>query len=601
MQQGSSAITYTLLGFDPATHRAQFSLAVPLREGEAEVEIVLPLWAPGAYEIRESAREVREVTARRPADGTPLPVERRAKNRWKVAAPAEPAIEFRYVVYGHDLSDDGFDVTDEHIYLNATRCLPWVEGRSHEPVELALHLPAGWKAFAELPRLAESPVRYRARDYEELVDTPVDCGTPVELELRAGGIPHRLLVCGGPGNFEAHRLEEDVRRIVEAQIRFFGGSPLASYTFFVHLSDRRGGGLEHRASTSIVVERTTFRPAESYDRFLTVVSHEYFHLYNVKRIRPRALGPFDLTREVYTRQLWWMEGTTDYAAHLLVRRAGLFTPSKYLGQVAELARKYLRVPGRAVRSLEEGSFCAWIDLYRPYEETRNQSVSYYLKGYLVSLALDLEIRHRTDDRVRLDDVFRRLWGDHARSGRGLEEEELFAVISSVAGSDLGGFFDRYIRGTAELDLDAFARYAGLRFGPAPKPPDPADAATPVDLGIETAPNGERIRIKEVLDGTSGRRAGLTPGDEIVGFDGVRVVATELAGALQRYVPGDVVTVDLFRRGVLRHVRVEAAPAPPAKYAFTPDPTADEGARRIYASWLDAPWEPPPPATPPSAP
>ena len=582
-------IRYTLSSFEPTTHRAHFRLTVP-RTGGRPVDLILPVWAPGAYEIRESAREVRELTAHRRADGAELPVERRAKNLWRVDPRGEAEVEIRYTVYGHDLSDDGFDVTEEHLYLNATRCLPWVDGRAGEPCELLLHLPEGWRAFAELPHLGEHPVRFRAADYEELVDTPVDCGRPVELELRAAGIPHRMVICGGPGNYEAHRLEEDVRAIVDAQIRFFGESPLRSYTFFVHLADRRDGGLEHRASTSLVVERNSFRPREQYERFLTLVSHEYFHLYNVKRIRPSVLGPFDFSRENYTRQLWWMEGTTDYVSHLLVRRADRITPARYLEQVAELGQRYLRVPGRAVRSLEEASFCAWIDLYRPYEESRNQSVSYYLKGYLVSLALDLELRHRSEDRVGLEEVFRRLWRDYGRVGRGLAEEELPGAIASAAEMDLDAFFARYVRGTAELDLDAFAQRAGLRFGPAAKSPADAARTEPAYLGVETAAEGERVRIREVLDGSPARRAGITPGDEFVALDGARVLRADFTEALQRYAPGDSIAVDLFRRGVLRRVTVEAGAPLPAKHAFTPVPEPTDLARRIYASWIGAPWE-----------
>jgi predicted metalloprotease with PDZ domain len=589
-------ITYVVSSLETNTHRVHFRMEVR-GVHDPSFDLLLPVWAPGAYEILESSREVRELTARRLGGTSELPVERREKNRWKVTTLGADAVEVRYTVYAHDAGDDAIDLSEEHLFLNAPRCLPWVAGREKEPVELVLNLPPAWKAYAELPRTGENPPRFQARDYEELVDTPVDCGTPVELTVRPAGIPHRILFCGGPGNYEEHRVEADVTKIVEAQVKFFGGSPLPAYTFFVHLADRRDGGLEHKFSTSLVVERNSFRPPEEYDRFLTLVSHEYFHLYNVKRIRPRVLGPFDFTRENYTHLLWWMEGTTDYAALLLVRRCGLFSPAKFLTKVAELAQRYLLTPGRAVRSLEEASFTAWVDLYRAYEETRNQSVSYYLKGLLVSMCLDLEIRSRTENRVGLDQVFRTLWKEYGEPGRGLEEGELFTVIQRVSGLDLTEFFDRYVRGTAELDLDAFARYAGLSFGPAPKPGGPNEPTEPAYLGIETTNDGGRVRVREVLDGTPARRAGVTPGDEVIALDGTRVMFDGFLDALKRFSPGEEVNVDLFRRGVLKRVKVVVGKTPPAKFAFTPVTNPTDLQRKVYAAWLDATWEAPSPNPP----
>ncbi len=249
-----------------------------------------------------------------------------------------------------------------------------------------------------------------------------------------------------------------------------GESPLHGYTFFVHLNDIPDGGLEHASSNSAVVRPDVFAPLERYQRFLALQSHEYFHLWNVKRIRPKSLGPFDYTREVSTGQLWWMEGATDYFSDLILRRAGLYSPAKFLEENARVAKEVLSSPGRNSLSLEELSRIAWVDYYQPFEETPNQSVSYYTKGYLVSLCLDLEIRHRTETRASLETVVRLLWTEYGKLGRGLEEGELQPVAERATGLDLTEFFDQYIRGTAELDVERFARYTGLTFGPRPKPP-----------------------------------------------------------------------------------------------------------------------------------
>jgi predicted metalloprotease with PDZ domain len=581
-------IIYTVRSMEPEAHRVHFSVEV---RGitKPTVDLVLPVWAPGAYVIRESAREVRELTALRPNTGEALVVDRVEKNRWRVHTNGARSIEARYTVYGHELVDDGFDVSDEHLYLTATRCFPWVDGREWEPLELVLHLPPTWKVFGELPRLGENPPRLRARNFDELVDTPIEAGTAVHALVRPGGIPHHLVLCG-KGNYELHRVEQDVQKIVEAHQAYMGVTPMPSYTFLFHLTDRRDGGLEHKASTSIVIERNSFQPLDQYERFLDVVSHEYFHLYNVKRIRPKVLGPFDFNRENYTKLLWWMEGTTDYVGTLLVRRAGLLTPKRYLAQVAELGRRFLSVPGRHVRSLEESSFITWIDLYKAFEETRNQSVSYYVKGHLVSLCLDLDIRARTQNERSLQTVFHRLWSEYGAKDRGLEEGELQGVVEEVTGLELDPFFVKYVRGTVELPIDTYVREAGLTFGPAPKPPD-SDEPEPGYLGIETANEGGRVKVREIYDGSPARRAGLSPGDELVAFDGSRVLFDGFAETMKRYPAGTNLEVTVFRRGLLRSLPVTTGAPPPMKYLLKPTESASELAQKIYQSWLDAPWEP----------
>lgn len=583
-------ITYTVAGHDPATHRIRFRLTIPAPAAGA-VELVLPVWAPGAYEIRESAREVRELSAHRSGDAQPLPVLRVEKNRWRISTPATDALEIDYTVYARDLADDGLDADATHMLLNATRCFPYVEGRQGEPVEVEFHPPAGWKVFAELPRVSDDPPRVRARDYEELVDTPIDMGTPVEIEWRSREIPHRFLLCGGPGNYDLDRLREDLPKVVESAMAYIGDTPLSSYTFFAHLHDRPRGGLEHRASTALVVNRRMFRPAKAYGEFLALCAHEYFHLYNVKRIRPAILGPFDFAKENYTRLLWLMEGTTDYLALMLLRYAGLNSPSKTLELLATKLRTYSQIPGRLVKSLEEASFGAWVELYKPYEESANQSVSYYLKGAIASLCLDLEIRHRSSGERSLQTVFRYLWTEYGRAGRGLGEGEAQPIFERATGLDLQEFFDGYIRGTQELDVAPFARYAGLLLAPAPRE-DP-EKPLPGYLGAEVGTDRGEIRVRSVLDGSPARIAGITPEDEIVAIDGIRVTPGAFSDSLASFPPGTPAEILLFRRGISLTVPVTFGTPPPEKWVFTASEHPTDLERTIYEGWMQHPWEPPP--------
>ncbi|HXQ48962.1 MAG TPA: PDZ domain-containing protein [Thermoplasmata archaeon] len=573
-------------------HRGRFSIDLDGVEAPS-LDLVLPSWVPGSYHIMNYVRGFRGLTARPSGGAGSVPVERVASDRWRLTTAGIHSLTVQYTVYGHQMVTEAFDLTSDHLFLNPALALPFVDGHLQEPVEVELHLPPDWRVVTELEEVGSRPPTYRAPTYDELVDCPIDAGHPLVLTIRPHGIPHRISICGEGGNYEAHRLEEDLAKIVDASIRLVGDSPLRGYTFFVHLSDVPDGGLEHASSNSAVVRRDSFAPLEGYQRFLSLQSHEYFHLWNVKRIRPKALGPFDYTREVSTGQLWWMEGTTDYFSDLVLRRAGLYSPAKFLEESARIAKDVLSSPGRNSLSLEDLSRIAWVDYYQPFEETPNQSVSYYSKGYLVSLCLDLEIRHRTETRASLETVLRRLWTEYGKPGRGLEEGELQTVADRATGLDLTEFYDRYVRGTAELDVESFARYAGLTFGPRPKAPDD-EAPEPGYLGIRFEDARGFVRVTHVLLDTPGRRGGLSPGDEIIALNGSKVSLPKFEKALEAYPPGTPVDVTVFRRGYLRHLSLTMGKSPPQKYRFAAAEPASDLARKVHESWLGVPWEAPKP-------
>jgi predicted metalloprotease with PDZ domain len=583
-------IRYSIRAAEPTEHRGRFSLDLDGTDGPS-LDLVLPSWVPGAYRIINSVRGFRDLTARRVPEGTSLPVRRVERNRWRVETQGARGVHVEYTVYGHDLVDDGFDLNEEHLFVNAAVCLPYVDGHLTEPAEVSLEIPPDWTVVTELEEVGRHPPCYRAPDYDVLVDNPIDAGHPLVVTIHPSGIPHRISLCGPGGNYELHRLEEDLGKIVEATVRLLGDSPLRSYTFFYHLAEVPDGGLEHASSTSCVIRRTAFQPLNDYQRFLGLTSHEYFHLYNVKRIRPKVLGPFDYTRENYTRLLWWMEGTTDYFTDLVLRRAGLLTPERYLQEKAKQIQKYLETPGRRHQTLEDSSWLAWVDYYQPFEETPNQSISYYLKGNLVSLCLDLEIRHRTENRASLETVLRTLWTEYGKANRGLEEDELASVVSRSTGLDIGPFFAKYVQGTDEIDFDQFARFAGLTFGPKPKRRDvEEDPTEPGYLGVRYENSGGLVRVRHVLTDTPGRRAGLTPGDEIVAINNVKVTHEGFENALKRYPPGTPVDLAVFRRGFLTRLSLTMGKPPPERYAFTPVDSPTELAKGVYEHWVGAKWE-----------
>jgi len=584
-------IHYTVRADEPARHRGRFSIDLDGVTGPV-LDLVVPSWVPGSYVVRNYSRGFRDFQARRAPDGPPLRVESVARARWRVHTEGASRVHVEYTVYGHELITEGFDLTTDHLFLNAALALPLVDGHVSDPVTVTFEVPSDWSVITELEPVGTAPPRFRAKNYDELVDSPCDVGRPVVLTVHPAGIPHRISLCGEGGNYDAQTLEQDVTKIVEATIAMLGDSPLSRYTFFFHLTSLRDGGLEHETSASCVVERDAFRPVEMYRRVQSLIAHEYLHLYNVKRIRPKALQPFDYTRESNTGLLWWMEGTTDYFTYLILRRSGLYTSSQFLDQRATAIKQYLETPGRDRLSLEDLSTITWGDHYRPFEETPNQSVSYYLKGDLVSMCLDLEIRHRTEARASLEDVLRLLWKEYGRPRVDLDEGGIQPVAERATGLDLGAFFERYVRGTGELDLPAFARYAGLRLAPKPKRPDELEQTEPGDLGVVVDDSGGLACVRNALAGRPGFDAGLTPGDEIVAIDGRKVTFANLEKTLEQFPSGTTAELTIFRRGYLRRIPLVTGKRPPARYEFTPLEDPPEVARRVYESWVGEKWTAP---------
>jgi predicted metalloprotease with PDZ domain len=378
-----------------------------------------------------------------------------------------------------------------------------LDGLSPRRVFWKIAVPQRWQVATGLEPLGggNGIFRFKARDYDELVDGPVECGTHRVLEFAIDDIPHKIALWGR-GNEDEARLLADTQAIVTAQRNFFGGLPYKRYTFIHHLAGGRGG-LEHRNSAVFLVDRFGFRPRPSYERFLELVSHEFFHVWNVKRIRPKALGPFDYRRENHTRQLWTMEGVTSYYEKRFVTAAGLYSKERYLERLAEEIGGFQAQPGRALQSLEQSSFDAWIKFYRPDENAANVSVSYYQKGALVAMMLDLEIRAATKRAKCLDDVVRHLAHQATLDDSGFAEPDGYlAAVEAVAGEQSGAFkrfFERYVAGTDELDYARALGHAGLAL--ALTRPGAKDGERPGWLGVTTRADG-RSRASYVI--------GLTP-------------------------------------------------------------------------------------------
>ncbi len=572
-------IVYTLRFPAPQSGYVEVEADVPT-DGRATVELMMAVWTPGSYLVREFARHVERVTASGPG-GAPLAVTKTAKNRWTVETGGASAISVRYGVYCREMSVRTNWVESRFALLNGAPTFLTLVERRGRPHEVRVELPPSWpRTVSPLPPAPGGlPHRYLAQDFDTLVDSPLLAGTPAIHEFTEGGVPHVLAIEGGSGVWDGPRSARDAQEIVKANLRLWGALPYPRYVFFNMLTEA-GGGLEHANSTVMMTSRWRTGTRKDYLGWLGLVSHEYFHAWNVKRLRPVELGPFDYEREVHTTSLWIAEGFTDYYDSLMVRRAGLSTREEYLEALGNSIRELQTTPGRLAMPLSSSSYDAWIKQYRPDENSPNATVSYYTKGGVVAFLLDALVRERTNGARSLDDVMRLAFTRYS-GGRGYTQEEFRRTASEVAGADLSAWFRSAADRTDELSYDGALAWYGVRFKP----------ATPRDdkgwLGAVTRNEGGRIVVSQVRRGTPAHEAGLNADDEIVAIGEYRVRADQLDARLEQYRPGQRVSLLIARRDELMRLDVTLGTEPARGWALEVDPEATPEQRAHLAAWL---WE-----------
>jgi len=554
----SEAVRYRVSMARPHTHLFEVEASFPPLD---RLDAVLPVWTPGSYLVREYPRHVQDVSAV-DAQGAPVPVERVDKRTWRVATDGR-AVTLRYRVYANELTVRTSHLDGSHGYFNGATLFLYAEPLRGVRHRLTVDAPAGWSVFTALEPDGEG---FSAPDYDTLIDSPVEVGPHTPIRFLAAGVPHQVVVWGG--TLDAAKVEQDFRAVVEAEAALWGGLPVQRYLFLLYLLDKGRGGLEHAASTALVFTRSQISSPKGWEDFLTLVSHEYFHL-------------------------WAFEGITSYYDNLLVRRADRMSAARYLTRVGEALSALALTPGRRVQTLEEASLSAWVKYYRQDEHTPNSAVSYYLKGELVALCLDLELRRATSDARSLDDVLRLLWSRYG-DGRGVPEDAVEAAATEVAGTDLRGFFDRALRSTMELDLSVLS-HVGLavhariresaadKGGTAPRLKT-GDTRTRGWTGI--LPRG--ATIVSVLEGSPAQLAGLYAEDEVMAIDGVRGDAAALVTRADDRAPGDTLRVTVFRRDLLVEVPVVLAARPEDALWLAPVESPTEAQRLAFQRWAGAP-------------
>jgi len=571
---------------DPLGHEIGVELAIPALGGGA-LDLVMPVWAPGSYLVRDFARHVFDLEARDGA-GRRLPVERVEKQRWRVRAGGR-ALRVRYRVFAFEESVRTSFFDDSHAFWNGTSVFLYADGELDRPAEVEVQPPRGWHVSTALPKRGP---RWRAGSYDELADSPFEAGTHARHRFRTGGAAFELALYGET-NADVPRLVQILREVARAEGALFGGFPFDRYLFVVHALPRDGGGLEHRASCTLNLAGLGFDAEHGYKRFAELAAHELFHAWNVKRIRDRRLGPFDYTKETYTRLLWFHEGFTSFMEGPILLRAGLVEPAAYLADLAERWTRYVAKPGRNVTPLSELSFEAWIKQYKPAENFTNRAISYYEKGEWAALALELVLREATGGRRGVADVFRRLWRRFGQRDVGLEPADVEEATSAVAGRPLDWFFRRYVHGVAELPVPRLLARAGVRVVRRAPWEGEKDATRArrlrgyVGLSFASSERGRPAAVRNVVPGSPAWRAGIGYGDELVAVGDARVDAASAARRLQDAAPGARVRVVWFRRDRLREATLVVGRSPERRFAFDLDPRATRRARAIRRGWLGA--------------
>ncbi len=599
-------IEYRICPRHPAKHLFQVALTIVQPDAEGQ-HLFLPAWIPGSYMIRDFAKNIISINAL--CEGEPVALVKLDKQTWK-AAPVAGTLVVEYEVYAWDLSVRGAYLDTTRGFFNGTSVFLQALGQEDSPSQLHIERPASkeyslWKLATSMAPVSVDQSgfgSYTSDSYADLIDHPVEMGDFQELGFAVNAVPHRMTI-SGRCDFDAERISHDLQKICTHHARFFGELPIKSYLFLVMATGDGYGGLEHMDSTSLLCKRDDLPPVsmqeitEGYLKFLGLCSHEYFHLWHVKRIRPEVFMHADLSREVYTETLWAFEGITSYYDELALVRSGCIEAEKYLQLLARTITRVMRSSGRLKQTVAESSFDAWTRFYQQDENAPNAIISYYSKGALVAFGLDMLLRDASGDQRSLDHFMRKLWEDYGKQGKGVSGQALEQLASEVAGADLSAFFAQTVHGTQELPLEEWLASVGIGYQlrvaknqddlggvrdesgtPEPKPA----------LGARYRQQGDFVELAQVFDDGCAQDAGLSAGDRLVAIDGLQVTAKNLDALIGRFKPGMEVQVHAFRRDELMSfsLRIQLAPLDTCDLWFLPEVQCTSTQLSRRRNWLN---------------
>ena len=569
-------IIYTVSMPKPWTHLIEVRMTMNWSQMPEKAEIKLPVWTPGSYLVREYARHVQDFVAADNA-GNSLDWRKINKNTWQIDTKNAKGIRVGYRVYSNDLTVRTNELNYEHAFFTPAALLMFPKGQLAAASKVQVIPYGNWRVATGLPEVPGQRNAFMAENYDILYDSPFEVSDFKEKKFTVQGKAHRYVVTG-EGNYDLDKIAEDTAKIIEEFYVMFGELPYENYTFILNLRGR--GGLEHLNSTALQWNRWNFNSPAAYKAFLDLVAHEYVHLFNVKRIRPVPLGPFDYENENYTKLLWVAEGATSYYASVALLRIGMDKASNFLGNISRIAQRLETQPGRFQTSLEEASFDAWIKNYRRDEHSVNRQISYYSKGQLVHFLLDVKIRAASDDAKSLDDVMRFLYAEFYKKGKNYSSEDYQKAAEIMAGVSLDNFFSKYVSGRDEIDYNSILKYMGLQMVKLQAENDNAY------LGANMGESNGVLTISSLRAGTPAYNSGLNAKDQIVAIEGYRATRRAVDFHLNRKKAGDTIRITVFRHNKLRDVDVTLGKTPASAYAIVPVPNPTEKQKRLYRGFLE---------------
>ncbi|MGP0128965.1 MAG: M61 family metallopeptidase [cyanobacterium endosymbiont of Rhopalodia musculus] len=574
----SPIIAYTVAMSQPNSHIFEVKLQVSQWQ-KSILELGMPVWTPGSYLVREYARHIQYFRASSSQDKTKLSSQKISKNHWIIETVNVNDITIDYQVYANELTVRTNHLDGTHGYFNGAALFYFIPGLEKQSITVQIIPPiAQWKVSTALPEIPGKINLFQADDYDTLVDSPFEIGTQNIYPFEVLGKSHQLVIWGH-GNIRPITLIKDIKKIIEIEAKLYGELPYDHYLFILHLSGSSFGGLEHKSSCSLIYPRFGFRAKDKYNHFIQLVAHEFFHLWNAKRIRPKALETFDYGRENYTKSLWFLEGTTSYYDMIMPLRAGVYNIANFLDILSKDITRYLNTPGRKIHSLSESSFDAWIKLYRSDAHSDNVQISYYLKGELVSLLLDLLIRARHNNQRSLDNVMSQMWQEFGKLEISFTPQQLQDVIESVAGIDLQNFFARYLDATEDLPFDDYLELFGLKLKPI------LDYETIPFLGIRIKSENNKEIIKFVEAGSPAEMGGLDANDELLAIDGIYVNSSQLSDRLKDYQSGDIISITVFHQDQLKTLSITLADPQPSRYEVIRIDHPSDSQKQNLIDWL----------------
>ncbi len=576
-------IHYEVKPSSPQSHyfRVKCHVEKPLQEGQ---QFWMPTWVPGSYKIRDFSQYITWIKAY--TETGEVVLTQIDKSTYQLAHVDGP-VTLEYEIYAYDLSVRGAYLDTLRGFFNGACVFLAVSGQEQNPCSVDIQAPEdkqfkNWRVATAMETYGASRYGfgvYHAKDYDELIDHPVEMSEFDLIEFKVLGVPHEMILAGKHKG-DCARIGKDLEKICTQHAKMFGGVPkdIKRYVFLTTVVGEGYGGLEHRASCSLIVKRQNMphknveEASDNYAMFLSLCSHEYFHLWNIKRIKPEVFVPYDLSKESYTRQLWVFEGFTDYYEDVGLMRANAISLKQYLKLTADKITKYSANPGYQVQSITDSSFCCWTKFYNPHPGSSNFMSSYYIKGCLIAWCIDVYLRENTS--YTLDDVMRKLWKDYGAAGIGVPEGRVEEIVIELTGNGIKPLLDEWLYGTGKLPLAETSRACGLQLTFSNDPGDPK-----VLMGIRLNPK-DQTHIVICYDGSCAKEAGISADDRLIAIDNLAVQGNTVKNMLSAYHPGDVVPIHVFRNDELLTFEVKLADNPPANASLTECADASDKQRAL---------------------